>query len=371
MRRLRVLHIAGRLSERGGADIHMLGMIHHLSSRHLQHLLVGVVDAEATVACEVTMAAGLEAPSGEPVELTSAMDAFKPDVVHVHNVVNPAALEALAGLPVVMTVQDHRFFCPGSGKLTADGRVCRDAMSPQVCAPCFSDDDYFRRLLALTRRRLAAITDCNLTVLSHYMKQELVHAGVEASSVSVIPPFVYGLDRVSEETASDAPPCVLFSGRLVHTKGVDEAVEAWRRSGVAAPMVIAGTGSLRSRYRSRYPECELPGWVPHRELGCLYHRAEVLVFPSRWQEPFGIVGLEALSFGVPVAAWVSGGVAEWHPGPGLVPWGDVDALAAAIAELAGRSADMPAGFEPDVLTGRLERVYLATVEGRSTQGDVE
>ena len=35
--------------------------------------------------------------------------------------------------------------------------------------------------------------------------------------------------------------------------------------------------------------------------------------PSRWQEPFGIVGLEALTLGTAVAAWDSGGVREWHP----------------------------------------------------------
>ena len=67
--------------------------------------------------------------------------------------------------------------------------------------------------------------------------------------------------------------------------------------------------------------------------------------------------------GVPVVAWESGGIGEWHPGPGLVRWGDVEALAGALenalydpssvevgragAELARRESD------PAVHMGRL------------------
>jgi glycosyltransferase involved in cell wall biosynthesis len=79
--------------------------------------------------------------------------------------------------------------------------------------------------------------------------------------------------------------------------------------------------------------------------------------PSRWQEPFGIVGLEALSFGVPVVAWDSGGVGEWHPGPGLVRWGDVEALAAALAEAVTRRVSLVPRFEREEAIGRLLAVY--------------
>ena len=45
------------------------------------------------------------------------------DVVHVHNVTNPAVLEWAASPPdAVLTVQDHRFFCPSRGKWTLGGR---------------------------------------------------------------------------------------------------------------------------------------------------------------------------------------------------------------------------------------------------------
>jgi glycosyltransferase involved in cell wall biosynthesis len=101
------------------------------------------------------------------------------------------------------------------------------------------------------------------------------------------------------------------------------------------------------------------GWMDRAGLAALLSRAHVLVMASRWQEPFGIAGLEALERGVPVAAWDSGGVREWHPGTGLAPWGDVRALARAIREQAGRRAAPPKGFDRASLMERLDAVYQA------------
>jgi glycosyltransferase involved in cell wall biosynthesis len=195
------------------------------------------------------------------------------------------------------------------------------------------------------------------------MKEELVAAGMPAPDVHVVPPFVHGLDLGA--TAS-GPPCVLFVGRLVEAKGVRDAVEAWRRSGVELPLVVAGTGPLRgelSQRAERTPGLELLGWVERDRLSGLYRRARALLLPSRWQEPFGIAGLEALHFGVPVVAWESGAVGEWHPGPGLVRWGDVEGLARALAEAVSRRVTLPPSFERDEAIGRLLAIYARVAGG--------
>ena len=230
-------------------------------------------------------------------------------------------------------------------------------MTRELCASCFEDRDYFAEVLSLTERRLQSARRMPVTVLSRYMRGELVAAGVPARGVHVVPPFVHGLDPGA--TAS-GPPCVLFVGRLVESKGVRDAVEAWRRSGVDLPLVIAGTGQLRGQLSSladRTPGLELLGWVERDRLSGLYRRARALLLPSRWQEPFGIAGLEALTFGVPVVAWESGGVGEWHPGPGLVPWGDVERLARALADSVNRRVAFPPSFERDEAIGRLLAIY--------------
>jgi glycosyltransferase involved in cell wall biosynthesis len=274
-------------------------------------------------------------------------------MIHVHTVLNPAVLDWAAEHDGVITVQDHRFFCPGRGKWTADGRICKEPMGEELCAKCFSEPSYFSRIYSVTEERLRALRNLRVVVLSHYMKGELVGVGIPEEGITVIPPFVHGLDL---EATPDGPPCILFAGRLVEAKGVSEAVAAWKRSGISLPLVVAGTGPLRAELEGL--DCEVLGWVSHRRLSALYRRAEAVVLPFRWQEPFGIVGLEALTMGAPVVAWNSGGVSEWHPGPGLVPWGDLDGLAAELRLAPDLTVDPPGGFEPGPLMGRLQDVYL-------------
>jgi glycosyltransferase involved in cell wall biosynthesis len=357
---MRVLHVADRLTDRGGAYTWMVGVLEGLGADHELRLVVGEDQGSVRAPCPVEVRAGLEARTAAEVELGDLVVEFAPDVVHLHNVVNPTVLEWAAELGMaVLTVQDHRFFCPTRGKWTLAGEPCRRAMSREVCAGCFEDEAYFREVHALTERRLAAGRRLPLTVLSAYMRGELAAAGVPAGRVSVVPGFVHGLDPGA---APGGPPCVLFVGRLVEAKGVRDALAAWRRSGVDLPLVVAGTGPLRRELvaraeRGEEPGLEVMGWVERDRLSSLYRRARALLLPSRWQEPFGIVGLEALSFGVPVVAWESGGVGEWHPGPGLVPWGDVAALARALEDAVHRRVTSPAAFDRAGAISRLLAVY--------------
>ena len=324
-----------------------------MSGGHEQHLVVGRDDGAARPPCLVTIAPHLDARMHADADLDPLMARLRPDVVHVHNVVNPAVLEWAVGVDAVMTVQDHRFFCPGRGKWTADGRVCGDAMGRDVCAGCFDDPGYFEGTIELTARRLESVRRLRLTVLSSYMKRELMQVGIPADRIAVVPPFAYGLDPEAE---ADGPPCVLFAGRVVESKGIREAIDAWRLSGSVLPFVVAGTGPLRREIEAE--GVDVLGWLDRGRLSAAYRRAAVLVMPSRWQEPFGIVGLEALTLGTPVAAWDSGGVREWHPGGELlVPWGDVDGLAGALRAGPGHGVYPPCGFEPEGLVQRLEAIY--------------
>jgi glycosyltransferase involved in cell wall biosynthesis len=358
---MRILHLADRLTDRGGAYTWMLGVVEGLRESHEQRFVVGEDPRELRPGCAVVVRPGLESRVAQAVQLDDVVAEFRPDVIHVHNVVNPWVLEwASARRGALLTVQDHRFFCPTRGKWTLGGEVCRRPVSREACATCFEDQAYFEEVLGLTERRLAAVRKLRVSVLSRYMREELVAAGVPAVQLQVVPPFVYRLDP---EAAADGPACVLFVGRLVEAKGVREAVKAWRRSGVNLPLVLAGTGPLRAELEAQAaaekdgPPIEVLGWVERGRLSALYQRARAVLFPSRWQEPFGIVGIEALSFGVPVVAWESGGVGEWHPGPGLVRWGDTPALARALTKAVGRRLLLLPRFDRDEAIGRLTALY--------------
>jgi glycosyltransferase involved in cell wall biosynthesis len=353
---VRLLHLVDRLTDRGGAYRCLLGLLESLAIEHAQLLAAGRDEDTVRAPCPVDLVPGLDERAFKAVALDELAGRFQPDVVHVHNLMNPAVLEwAASRRDSLVTIQDHRYFCPTRGKWTLEGRVCGVAMERSACASCFDDPGYFEEVYALTERRLRAVCGRPLVVLSSYMKEELVRAGVPRDDIHVIPPFVHGLDL---EARPDGPPCVLFVGRLVAAKGVKEAVEAWRRSHVGLPLVVAGTGPLREGLAE--PGVEVVGWVDRHRLASLLRRARALLMPSRWQEPFGIVGLEALAFGVPVVAWDSGGVREWHPGPGLVPWGDIDGLARALVGAVGqRSVARLDAFERSRLMDRLTDRYAA------------
>ncbi|HET7291773.1 MAG TPA: glycosyltransferase family 4 protein [Vicinamibacteria bacterium] len=359
---MRILHLSDRLSERGGAYQHLLGVLEaQVAQEHHVTLAAGRADEGVAAPCDVLTVPELDARTSVEVDLDPLVDALAPDVMHLHTVVNPAALRWAGRHGAVMTVQDHRYFCPGRGKWTLAGEICRVAPSLEACAACFEDASYFEEIQGLTRERLEALKELRVVVLSRYMRDELVAAGLDGARVTVVPPFVRGLSHV----AAEGPDCVLFVGRLVAGKGPLEAAHAWHESGVDLPLVVAGAGPLR-------PDLErlgarVVGWVGRAGLAVLLARARVLVMASRWQEPFGIAGLEALASGVPVAAWDSGGVRDWHPGDGLAPWGDVPALAQAIRALVGRRAAAPAGFERERLMARLHDVYAGAAPSRQAR----
>jgi glycosyltransferase involved in cell wall biosynthesis len=246
---------------------------------------------------------------------------------------NPDALEWAAAQGAVITVQDHRHFCPYRGKWTRGGEPCRERLARATCAACFEDAAYFAGIWELTAARLRAVERMEVTVLSRYMREEMIAAGVDPARVHVVPRSYTASTSTRERRA--VPAC--SSRDAWPRRRACDAVEAWRRSGLDLPLVMAGSGPLREWAQAA--GAQVLGWVDHDRMAGLYRRAAALLMPSRWQEPFGIAGLEALTLGTPVAAWRSGGVPEWHPGGAwLVEWGDVGALAERRCAAAGGRA---------------------------------
>jgi len=196
-------------------------------------------------------------------------------------------------------------------------------MGDAHCGECLPDPHYRTQMLERTQERLEAIQGAQLVVLSKYMAQELAEAGLPGAHV--IPPPV---------TAAATPTAgghgLLLAGRLVHHKGIDWAYAAWQRAETDHPLRVAGTGALREGP----PGCEPLGWLDRSELRAQMATARALLFPSRWQEPFGITGIEALAEGTPVICMDTGGTRDWtDAGCIVVPSGDVAAMANAIAHL--------------------------------------
>lgn len=70
--------------------------------------------------------------------------------------------------------------------------------------------------------------------------------------------------------------------------------------------IMVGDGPARDRYENQYPAVEFVGMRRGQELARYYQQASCFVFPSRW-ETFGIVMIEAMASGTPVAAYPCAG----------------------------------------------------------------
>ena len=66
--------------------------------------------------------------------------------------------------------------------------------------------------------------------------------------------------------------------------------------------IMVGGGPMLAEYQRRYPDVDFVGFKTGNALATYYANADVFVFPSRW-ETFGIVMIEAMACGTPVAAF--------------------------------------------------------------------
>jgi glycosyltransferase involved in cell wall biosynthesis len=73
--------------------------------------------------------------------------------------------------------------------------------------------------------------------------------------------------------------------------------------------IMVGDGPMKSEYEYQYPDVKFVGYKTGAELAEYYRMADVFVFPSRW-ETFGIVMIEAMACGTPVAAYDCQGPAD-------------------------------------------------------------
>jgi glycosyltransferase involved in cell wall biosynthesis len=93
-------------------------------------------------------------------------------------------------------------------------------------------------------------------------------------------------------------PVFLYVGRLSYEKNL----EAFLKLDLPGSKVVYGVGPLEARLKREYPDVHWRGVVPRHELVHVYSAADAFVFPSR-SETFGLVMLEAMACGTPVAAF--------------------------------------------------------------------
>ncbi|TPG21173.1 glycosyltransferase family 1 protein [Sphingomonas koreensis] len=135
-------------------------------------------------------------------------------------------------------------------------------------------------------------------------------------------------------------PIQLYVGRVA----IEKNIEAFLDTRHPGTRIVVGDGPARASLERRYPRAIFMGPRFGGELASIYAAADVFVFPSR-TDTFGLVMIEALACGTPVAAYpVTGPIDVLTPAVGAVDDSLDAAIAAALTRDRGACADYAAAF---------------------------
>lgn len=280
--------------------------------------------------------------------LQRLVDEFGPDIVHAHGwILNSCLSLRLGTTPLVTTLHDYGLRCATKTMIAFD-RLDDPCTGPTVpkCLNC--SRNYYGLAkgtpIALglweSRRRLDRVS--MFFPISAAVEAESL-AGVSAERICRIPSFVD--DAVFDEARLTPRPQFLpdgpfavFVGALGEHKGLGLAVSAHRRMRNDLPLVVIGSERADTRDyggSSTRPVTTMTG-IHHEQIMASFAAAAVAIVPSRWQEPLGLVAIEAMAAGTPVVATAVGALPDVvrHRETGLVVApNDPDELAGALDEL--------------------------------------
>lgn len=281
----------------------------------------------------------------------AALERFRPCLVCVHALDDPQALETLmqSAVPRVRMVHDHDSGEPrGIHSLVLVRRICARALSPFTVFPCRTARNPGDLLPVRWIRHTISRSHLEhnrgfhrLIVSSHYRRGELIREGFPAAKIELrrIP---NGESEPTGRRLTRPRDLLIYCGQIERGKGVDLVLHALARVRQPFECIILGDGNHRpyceelSHRLGLTGQVRFSGYVPTEQVQGYYRECRVVLMTSLWPEPFGMAGLDAIHFGLPVVAFDSGAVREWVVdglNGYLVPGMDPGAYAARLEEL--------------------------------------
>ena len=261
----------------------------------------------------------------------------------------------------VDVVHDHT----SAGLLTAGVRSA-PTVATVHCCPTGEQGDFLSTLGESVS--LVAISTAQRRLRPDLPWTATVHNGLSTNGLT---------DPSPEQRPAEGGP-VLWLARFNPDKGPDLAIQACRQARL--PLVLAGkcTEPAERRYLSEViapmlgSDAELVLNPDRKRCQALVRAARCLIMPIRWEEPFGMVMVEAMAEGTPVVALNRGAVPEVvRPGVTGLICDDPSELADALREVTAMDPQacvrhVRERFSADLMASRYERVYRSVIRASMT-----
>lgn len=275
--------------------------------------------------------------------IAAAARAFNPAIVHVHNAPQFVA-------PLKKRLPEARFILHMHNE-----KRLPDLPPVEALAGC---SDYIREWYRSSGARAARF--------------ETVPNGVDVERVRPAWEKVAERAALREKQGLVGKEVILFAGRISPEKGLDLLLKAFanmqRENRHLATVGEWPQGDPAKSDRVAYAETLKPlmeglpvthlGVVSPEEMGELYLLGDLLVIPSRFEEPFSMVAIEAMAAGIPVLALKKGGMVEYMRD------GENARLLPSDCSPAGMAESMDAMLGDPALLERLSRKGRETVENK-------
>jgi glycosyltransferase involved in cell wall biosynthesis/O-antigen ligase len=248
---------------------------------------------------------------GSPAEWDKLVKEQKIELLHLNNIhaaLGPAFLRWIIsrGIPTVMTVHNHRFYCT-NGLALYSGEVCKACRpKPSLIRPILRNCNgslpksiYHAAAMKEIRSTDLLMRAVNLFLApSPYVARELQIAGYSPSKIRIFPHAV-DISKASNQQNHPASD-VVFVGRLSQEKGILHLLEAARRLPNHS-FAIVGEGPLEGQVRAAAKAAgnlRYFGKMKQPDALAIMRAARVACVPSLCHESFSLVAAEALSFGL-------------------------------------------------------------------------
>jgi glycosyltransferase involved in cell wall biosynthesis len=329
---MKIVQISKECSSNGGVGTYLCNLLPSLESAGHE---VNIIHADQNADCSLTQShqfyvkdfdAYVSKTESErsTAEILEILKSLNPDVIHIQGCNNfYLEFEIRKRFPAIKSLHVYDF-CPSGNKFHhASQKMCVHATGA-LCVPRM----IYKRCLLTKRpnviwnqyRRAKEANQNNhhyrkLIVASRHVKFQALASGYSSDQIEVVPyytnlPSLNGGPLSSEEK-------ILFIGRIVREKGLRKLLSAFSQLHSSAQLIIAGEGGDIPSIKSLAQQLGLgqrvsfAPWANSTQKDEFYRNASVVVIPSVWPEPFGIVGIEAMSYGKPVVAFHVGGISEW------------------------------------------------------------